>query len=167
MAKSGKPSSGARRPRHAALRQLQEALGLSASNWQAFAKHAQDGLADYEQDHWRGPPSAFRLEEAPNEWLFLLRPEKNSRCVEMVQQGALDVVEAHAAELGSQEVRKWLRKAIKGGGAIVRQTAYRIGLEQFGEAFARPALKDPAKVVSSWAVKALAGTTRRPRDLWE
>jgi hypothetical protein len=60
---------------------------------------------------------------------FLLRPARDSRYVEMVHQGALDVVQARAAELGPEEVRKLLHKAIKKGTAIVRQAAYRIGLE--------------------------------------
>lgn len=98
---------------------------------------------------------------------FLLRPERDSHYADMVQQGVLDVVHSHAGELGPEEVRKLLRKAIKKGMAIVRQAAYRIGLEQFGPEFARPALKDPAGVVSNWASKALATKTRKPRSLWE
>lgn len=98
---------------------------------------------------------------------FLLRPERDSHYADMVQQGVLDVVQAKAAELGPEEVRKLLRKAIKKGNAIVRQAAYRIGLEQFGSEFVRPALKDPARVVKDWALKSLATKTRKPRLLWE
>lgn len=77
------------------------------------------------------------------------------------------MVQARAAELGPAEVRKLLRKAIRKGTAIVRQAAYRIGLEQFGSEFARPALKDPAGVVRNWASKSLTTEARKPRLLWE
>lgn len=108
-----------------------------------------------------GEPAHEVIEE------FLVRPVRANHYGDMVHQGALDVVQARAAELGSEEVRKLLLKAIKKGSAIVRQSAYRIGLEQFGSNFAHPALKDPAKVVRNWAVKALATKTRKPRLLWE
>jgi hypothetical protein len=98
---------------------------------------------------------------------FLLRPERDSHYVDMVHQGALDVVQAWAAELGPEQLRKLLRKAIKQGTGIVRKAAYRIGLERFGSEFAHPALKDPAKIVSDWAVKALATKATKPRLLWE
>jgi hypothetical protein len=46
---------------------------------------------------------------------FLLRSRKREYYGEMVDQGALDVVEARAEELDPEVVRKLLRKAIKGG----------------------------------------------------
>ena len=44
----------------------------------------------------------------------------------------------------------------KHGTAIVRQAAYRVGAEQFGLDFARPALRDNAGRVRDWAKKLLA-----------
>ena len=73
---------------------------------------------------------------------FLLSSRKREYYGEMVDQGALDVVEARAEVLGPEVVRDFLRKAIKGGSAVVRHAAYRIGLTQIGPDFARPALKE-------------------------
>ena len=55
--------------------------------------------------------------------------------------------------------------------APVRQAAYRVGAEQFGLDFARPALKDEARRVKDWAAKLYAAekvtparkTTRKKR----
>ena len=112
-------------------------------------RHAVFALADPV-----GEPALAVIEE------FLLRPDKLGFYVEMVHQGALDVVEASAIELGPEVVWKLLKKAIKGGIAVVRHAAYRIGLKQFGVEFARPALKDPAGSVRKWATKALAQSAR-------
>ena len=86
---------------------------------------------------------------------FLLRSRKKDYYVEIIDQGALDVVEARAEELGPEVVRKVLEKAIQGGSAVVRHAAYRIGLKELGADFARPALNDPAGSVRKWAAKAL------------
>jgi hypothetical protein len=87
---------------------------------------------------------------------FFLRPDHDRLGADAVTQGALDLVRLHAEELGPDQVRSLLRKAIKRGTAIVRQAAYRVGAEQFGLDFARPALRDNARMVSDWAKKLLA-----------
>jgi hypothetical protein len=87
---------------------------------------------------------------------FFLRPDRNRLGADAVTEGALDLVRLHAQELGPDEVRSLLRKAIKRGSAPVRQAAYRVGAEQFGLDFARPALRDHAGMVSNWAKKLLA-----------
>jgi hypothetical protein len=93
---------------------------------------------------------------------FLLRPDKLERHVDLVQQGALDVVEARAKELGPDATRHFLNKAIMGGAAVVRHAAYRIGLRQFGPEFTRPALKDTAGSIRSWAAKIEKNILARP-----
>ena len=87
---------------------------------------------------------------------FFLRPDRDPQSADAVTQGALDLVRLHAEELGPDEVRSLLRKAIKAGSAVVRQAAYRVGAERFGPAFARPALQDNARMVRDWAGKLLA-----------
>jgi hypothetical protein len=87
---------------------------------------------------------------------FLLRPDKRDHNVDMVHQGALDVVAARTQELGPEATLQYLQQAIAGGAAAVRHAAYRIGLKLFGPDFARPALKDTAGSVRKWAAKALA-----------
>lgn len=87
---------------------------------------------------------------------FFLRKYHDPRSTEFVAQGVLDLIRHHAGELGSDAVRQFLRRAIKDGPAVARQAAYRIGAEQFGRDFVRPALKDPARMVRDWAGKLLA-----------
>jgi hypothetical protein len=93
---------------------------------------------------------------------FFLRPDPDPQCAEAVTQGVLDLVRHHAEELEPDKVRALLRKAIKAGTAVVRQAAYRVGAEQFGPAFARPALKDNAGIVREWAGKLLARNAGKP-----
>jgi len=87
---------------------------------------------------------------------FYLRPDWDPQGADAVTEGALDLVRHHAEELGPDEVRSLLRKAIKRGSAAVRQAAYRVGAERFGLAFARPARRDNARMVRDWAEKLLA-----------
>lgn len=87
---------------------------------------------------------------------FYLRPDWDPQGADAVTEGALDLVRRHAEELGPDEVRSLLRKAIKRGSAAVRQAAYRVGAERFGHAFARPARRDNARMVRDWAEKLLA-----------
>ncbi|MGD0039544.1 MAG: hypothetical protein ABSE84_03840 [Isosphaeraceae bacterium] len=87
---------------------------------------------------------------------FYLRPDWDPQGADAVTEGALDLVRRHAEELGPDEVRSLLRKAIKRGSAAVRQAAYRVGAERFGLAFARPARRDNARMVRDWADKLLA-----------
>jgi hypothetical protein len=105
------------------------------------------------------------LGEPPREVIdeFLLRRKQRDHYEEKVHQGALDVVREHAATLGAETVAAYLNKAIRGGSAVVRQSAYRIGLEQFGPSFAIPALDDAAKNVRAWAEKALAESTSKKK----
>ncbi len=87
---------------------------------------------------------------------FYLRPDRDPQGADAVTEGALDLVRHHAEELGPDEVRSLLRKAIKRGSAAVRQAAYRVGAERFGLDFARPARRDNARMVRDWADKLLA-----------
>jgi len=87
---------------------------------------------------------------------FHLRPDRDPQGADAVTEGALDLVRRHAEELGPDEVRSLLRKAIKRGSAAVRQAAYRVGAERFGLDFARPARRDNARMVRDWADKLLA-----------
>ena len=73
---------------------------------------------------------------------FFLRSYRDQQSTEAVTEGVLDLIGLHAEELGPDVVRKLIGKAIKRGLAPVRQAAYRIGAEQFGVNFARPALRD-------------------------
>lgn len=93
---------------------------------------------------------------------FFLRPDSYPQSADAVTQGVLDLVRDHAEELGQDEVQSLLRKAIKGGSAIVRQAAYRVGAEQFGPDFARPALQDSARMVRDWAGKLLKRDPDKP-----
>lgn len=93
---------------------------------------------------------------------FLLRPDKRDHNVDMVHQGALDVVAARTEELGPEATQQYLQQAIAGSAAAVRHAAYRIGLKHFGPDFARPALKDTAGSVRKWAAKALASARLQP-----
>jgi hypothetical protein len=93
---------------------------------------------------------------------FFLRPDRDRQGADAVTQGTLDLVRHHAEELGLDDVRSLLRKAIKRGSAIVRQAAYRVGVERFGSDFARPALRDNARVVRDWADKLLMRDTVKP-----
>lgn len=85
-----------------------------------------------------------------------LRPDRDPQGADAVTEDALDLVRLHAEELGPDKVRSLLRKAIKRGSAAVRQAAYRVGAERFGLDFARPALRDNARMVRDWAGKLLA-----------
>jgi hypothetical protein len=92
---------------------------------------------------------------------FFLRPDPDRLGTDAMTQGALDLVRHHAEELGPDQVRSLLRKAIKRGAADVRVAAYRVGAEQFGLDFARPALQDKAGMVRDWAKKLLAREASR------
>jgi hypothetical protein len=91
---------------------------------------------------------------------FLLRRDSDTQSSEAVSSGALDLIKLHAEELGPDTVRIFLRKVIKGGSASLRQAAYRLGADQFRPAFARPALRDKARVVRDWASKYFAQNAR-------
>ena len=93
---------------------------------------------------------------------FFLRPDRDPQSADAVTQGTLDLVRLRAEELGPDDVRSLLRKAIKRGSAIVRQAAYRVGAERLGSVFARPALRDNARVVRDWANKLLMRDTVKP-----
>jgi hypothetical protein len=93
---------------------------------------------------------------------FFLRPDPDPQSANAVTQGALDLIGLHADELGPDEIRALLRKAIKRGTADVRQAAYRVGAERFGAEFARPALRDSARMVRDWAGKLLARNASKP-----
>ena len=81
---------------------------------------------------------------------------------EDVSEGVLDLIGLHSDKLGPDVVRKLIGKAIKGGPAVVRQAAYRIGAEQFGLDFVRPALKDDAGIVRNWAARLLETKRLQP-----
>ena len=75
---------------------------------------------------------------------FYLRPDRDPQGADAVTQGALDLVLHHAEELGPDDVRSLLCKAIKRGSAVVRQAAYRVGAERFGPTSpARPSATPP------------------------
>jgi len=93
---------------------------------------------------------------------FFLRSYRDSQSTEAVSEGVLDLIGLHADELGPDVVRKLIGKAVKRGLAPVRQAAYRIGAEQFGLNFARPALKDDARLVRDWAAKLMATIKIQP-----
>jgi hypothetical protein len=93
---------------------------------------------------------------------FFLRRDRDPQSADAVTEGALDLVRLHAEALPPDEVRSLLRKALKAGTAGVRQAAYRVGAERFGPAFARPALRDNARMVRDWAAKLLARDPGKP-----
>ena len=93
---------------------------------------------------------------------FFLKQYGGAAATEAVSEGVLDLIGLHAADLGPKVVRKLIAKAIKRGLAPVRQAAYRIGAEQFGLAFVRPALKDDAGTVRTWAARLLATKRLQP-----
>jgi hypothetical protein len=87
---------------------------------------------------------------------FFLTDHGDTQSTDAVSEGVLDLIRTHAEELGPDLVKRHLSRAIRKGSAAVRQAAYRVGLERFGSAFARPALKDSARMVRDWAAKALS-----------
>jgi hypothetical protein len=93
---------------------------------------------------------------------FFLRQYRDQESTESVSEGVLDLIALYAEDLGADVVRKRVGKAIKCGHAPVRQAAYRLGAEQFGLDFVRPALKDDARRVRDWATKLLATKDLRP-----
>jgi hypothetical protein len=93
---------------------------------------------------------------------FFLKNHGGRAASEAVAEGVLDVIGLHSANLGPEVVRKLIGKAIKRGLAPVRQAAYRIGAEQFGLDFVRPALKDDAGMVRKWAAKLLETKKLQP-----
>jgi hypothetical protein len=129
-----------------------ELIGTDLGRWlPGLQRHAVRALAEDV-----GEPLRDVLAE------FFLRPDRDPQSADAVTQGVLDLVRNHAEELERDEVRSLLRKAIKAGSAVVRQAAYRVGAEQFGLDFARPALKDNARMVRDWAGKLLARGADRP-----
>jgi hypothetical protein len=93
---------------------------------------------------------------------FFLKDHGGPAATEAVSEGVLDLIGLHAANLGPEVVRKLIGKAIKRGLAPVRQAAFRIGAEQFGLNFVRPALKDDAGLVRNWAAKLLKTKKLQP-----
>jgi len=93
---------------------------------------------------------------------FFLRSYRSQDSAEAVSEGVLDLIGRHAEDLGPDAVQKMITKAIKHGLAPVRQAAYRIGAQQFGVDFARPALRDDARLVRDWAAKLLATKRLQP-----
>jgi hypothetical protein len=93
---------------------------------------------------------------------FFLKNYGGSAATEAVSEGVLDLIGLHAEELGPEVVRKLIGKATKRGLAPVRQAAYRIGAEQFGLNFVRPALKDDAGIVRNWAARLLKTKRLQP-----
>ena len=92
---------------------------------------------------------------------FFLRPDHDPQSTDAVTQGVLDLVRPTPRSWAGRRA-VLLRKAIKDGSAVVRQAAYRVGAEQFGHGFARPALHDNARMVRDWAGKLLARDTGKP-----
>ena len=79
-----------------------------------------------------------------------------------MSEGALDLIRGRAEELDDDTVKRLLARAVKTGLGPVRQAAYRAGAERFGPDYARPALRDKARMVRDWAQKYLAaGKTKR------
>ena len=93
---------------------------------------------------------------------FFLRDNAGERYGDMIDLGVLDAVASRAKEMRSVELREILNQAVKNGSAVVRQAAYRTGLEHLGPVFVQPALEDSAKVVRNWAIKALAHGAPKP-----
>ena len=93
---------------------------------------------------------------------FFLKNFGSAAATEAVSEGVLDLIGLHAEDLGPEVVRKLIGKAIKRGLAPVRQAAYRIGAEQFGLNFVRPALSDNAGIVRDWAARLLKTKRLQP-----
>ena len=93
---------------------------------------------------------------------FFLKNYGGKEATEAVSEGVLDLIGLHAEELGPEVVRKLIGKATKRGLAPVRLAAYRIGAEQFGLDFVRPALKDDAGIVRNWAARLLETKRLQP-----
>lgn len=87
---------------------------------------------------------------------FFLQNHGDQQSTAAVSEGVLDLIRIHAEELGPDVVKGWLCQGIRKGKAFVRVASYRIGAELFGPAFARPALKDSARMVRDWAAKSLS-----------
>jgi hypothetical protein len=103
-----------------------------------------------------------------------LRKGREQLSSDAMTEGVLDLLRAHAEELGLDVVKQYFSKATRSGSAPLRQAAYRLGAEQFGPSFALPARKDPARMVRDWAEKWLskhkpkrdpASRSPRPRQL--
>jgi hypothetical protein len=92
---------------------------------------------------------------------FYLKRFGDQQSTNAVSEGVLDLIRLHAEELGPDEVKRLLRKALRGRYAALRLAAYRLGAALFGAAFARPARNDPARLVRDWAEKSLSES--RPR----
>jgi hypothetical protein len=93
---------------------------------------------------------------------FFLKRYGDPQSSDATSEGILDLIRLHAEELGPEKVRRLLQKAVKRGSAIVRRATYRVGAECLGPSFARPALRDPARLVRDWAVQALSKEKLRP-----
>ena len=89
---------------------------------------------------------------------FFQRPDRDPQSTDAVTQGVLDLVKDHAEELGPDEVRSLLRKAIKTGSAVVRQAAYRVG-RSGSDHFARPALR----TTPGWSATGRVSCSRETR----
>ncbi len=126
-----------------------------ASRFPTLKRHAVHALVEN-----LGDP----LQEVINEFfLKKFRTQVSTMSVsEDVSEGVLDLIGLHADKLGPDVVRKLIGKAVRGGPAVVRQAAYRIGAEQFGLTFVRPALKDDAGIVRDWAARLLKTKRLQP-----
>ncbi len=78
-----------------------------------------------------------------------------------MSEGAVDLIRAHGDDLDQDKVKRLLSRAIKLGLGPVRLAAYRAGAERFGMDYARPALKDSARMVRDWAGKYLSANKPR------
>ncbi len=87
---------------------------------------------------------------------FFLQEHSDQQSTVAVTEGVLDLIRLHADKLGPEVVKRRLNKAIKEGLGWVRRAAYRLGMELFGPSFARPALRDSARMVRDWAEKAFS-----------
>ena len=80
-----------------------------------------------------------------------------------MSEGAVDLIRAHGDDLDQDKVKRLLSRAIKLGLGPVRLAAYRAGAERFGLDYARPALKDSARMVRDWAGKYLSANKPKRR----
>jgi hypothetical protein len=165
------PEAGRLRQRYAAVRAAFHACGDDdtpiprawlelynqgvASRFPTFKRHAVYALVENLDEPLKDVINEFFLKK--------FRTQVSTMSVsEDVSEGVLDLIGLHSDELGPEVVRKLIGKAVKGGPAVVRQAAYRIGAEQFGLSFVRPALKDDAGIVRNWAARLLKTKRLQP-----
>jgi hypothetical protein len=97
---------------------------------------------------------------------YFMKPDRNQLDAIAMTEGAVDLIREYAEELDDDSVRRLLSRASKDGLAPMRLAAYRAGAERFGRDYARPALKDPARLFRDWAGKYLSAEkpNRRTRS---